>query len=204
MSTIDLTSDLLLSAYTQGYFPMADHRHGEIAWYRPQVRAILRFEDLRISRSLSKVVRSGEYTISLNQAFSEVIHACATLREETWISPEIEHVYSELYSLGFAHSLEAWYDGVLVGGLYGVAINGVFFGESMFHRRRDASKVCLVHLVDHLIQREFLLLDCQYINPHMESLGATEIIASDYDLLLHQALRQPSTFLDTTPFLSLY
>ncbi len=198
-----LTSELLLSAYCEGYFPMAEHRQGEIAWFKPEKRAILRFEDLRVSRSLAKVVRSGEYTLRFDSAFPEVIHSCALLRDETWISPEIEEAYINLHRLGLAHSVEAWHQGELAGGLYGVSINGAFFGESMFHRRRDASKVALVYLVEHLIQRGFVLLDCQYINPHMESLGATEILSSEYDRLLDEALATSTTFLDSTPFLQI-
>ncbi|MGE3801358.1 MAG: leucyl/phenylalanyl-tRNA--protein transferase [Candidatus Kapaibacterium sp.] len=202
MDDSTLSPELLLSAYCQGYFPMAEHRTGEIGWFKPKMRAILRFEDIRISRSLAKVVRSAQYTITVNQAFSEVINHCAVLRDETWISPEIESAYTELFRSGLAHSIEAWHDQKLVGGLYGVSINGAFFGESMFHLRSDASKVSLVYLVRHLQARQFQLLDCQYINPHMESLGATEITSDQYDSLLRIALETQTTFNDTTPFLS--
>ena len=194
-----LTSEQLIAAYCQGFFPMAEHRKGEIGWFKPEERAILRFENLRISRSLSKVVRSEKYTITINHAFPRVIAACARLRDETWISHEIERAYTELHILGFAHSIEAWYEGELAGGLYGVAINGAFFGESMFHLQTDASKVSLVYLVRHLEERGCSLLDCQYINPHMESLGASVIGADEYDALLKDALNLPVSFLDSTP-----
>ena len=202
MANSTLTPELRLSAYCQGYFPMAEHRAGEVGWFKPEMRAILPFDALRVSRSLTKVVRSGQYTITVDQAFSEVIHSCAVLRDETWISPELESAYTELFRCGLAHSIEAWHDQKLVGGLYGVSINGAFFGESMFHLRPNASKVCLVYLVHHLQSRQFQLLDCQYINSHMESLGASEISSGTYDSLLQIALNTQTTFNDTTPFLS--
>ena len=196
-----LPSELLLSAYCQGYFPMADHRHGAIGWYEPTERAILNFDDLNVSRSLAKVVRSNRFIITMNRAFSRVIHQCATIRDETWISPEIEEGYGELHRIGFAHSVEAWQGDELAGGLYGVSINGAFFGESMFHSCRDASKVALVYLVEHLKARRFLLLDCQYINPHMESLGATVISREAYQERLSDALAASTSFLDSSPML---
>ena len=194
-----LTSDFLLSAYCHGYFPMAESRQGPIGWYEPFERAILEFDNLKISRSLAKVVGSDKFALTIDRAFSRVVHHCATTRDETWISPEIEAAYAELHHIGFAHSLEVWQDQELVGGLYGVSINGAFFGESMFHCRRDASKAALVYLVEHLKSRGFLLLDCQYINPHMESLGASVILREAYQERLAQALAASVSFLDSSP-----
>ena len=180
---------------------MADNRNGPIGWYEPTERAILEFDNLKVSRSLAKVVRSNQYSITINSAFSRVIHQCAIARDETWISPEIEEGYTELHRIGFAHSIEVWQDLELAGGLYGVSINGAFFGESMFHNCRDASKVALVYLVEHLKSRGFLLLDCQYINPHMESLGATQISRETYQERLSEALSTSTSFLDSSPML---
>lgn len=194
-----LTSDILLSAYCQGIFPMAETRDGEIGWYEPKRRGILELNRLRISRSLAKVVRSGTFMMTLNADFPAVISYCAELREETWISREIERAYTELHYLGYAHSVEAWQEDELVGGLYGVSIGGAFFGESMFHLRRDASKAALVYLVEHMRTRGMSLLDTQFITPHLASLGATEISRDRYLALLGPALRSQSTFSDETP-----
>lgn len=189
-----LTPEILIAAYCQGIFPMASDRAGEIDWFEPQKRGVLDFDNLRISRSLAKVVESGQYTITIDRDFPAVINFCATLRDETWISHEIERAYNRLHLLGLAHSVEAWEGDYLAGGLYGVALGGAFFGESMFHRRRDASKAALVYLVRHLKSCGFLLLDTQYLTPHLESLGAVEIPREDYLRRLHQALALPDLF----------
>lgn len=173
---------------------MASDRAGEIAWFEPQRRGVLDFDNLRVSRSLAKVVESGQYTITIDRDFPSVINFCATLRDETWISHEIERAYTQLHLLGLAHSVEAWEGDELAGGLYGVALGGAFFGESMFHRRRDASKAALVYLVRHLKARGFLLLDTQYLTPHLESLGAVEISRDAYLRRLDQALALPDLF----------
>lgn len=189
-----LTPELLLAAYSQGVFPMADARDGEIGWFMPESRGVLELDRLKISRSLAKVVDSGIYTITVNTAFASVINLCAALREETWISHEIEKAYIELHHLGYAHSVEVWQDELLVGGLYGVSIGGAFFGESMFHKRRDASKVALVYLVRRLQERGFVLLDTQYITSHLASLGAIEIPREEYMLRLELALNVHTSF----------
>lgn len=180
---------------------MASDRAGEIGWFSPEERGILLLENLRVSRSLAKVIRDGLYTVTIDHAFADVIGMCAGTRDETWISAEIEESYVSLHELGFAHSIEAWYEDRLVGGLYGVAINGAFFGESMFHTMTDASKVSLVHLVEHLRHRGMTLIDTQYITPHLESLGATSISRDAYHLLLHDALLLPATFFADSPAL---
>jgi leucyl/phenylalanyl-tRNA--protein transferase len=193
MSEFELTPDMLLQAYRTGMFPMADARDGEIFWCQPESRGILDFDDLKVSRSLRKVLRGGRFSVTSDHAFGDVVRACAD-REETWISHAIERAYVVLHTAGRAHSIEVWEGEALVGGLYGVAIGGVFCGESMFHRATDASKVALVHLVRHLVSRGFVLLDCQYVNPHLLTLGAKEIPGSEYLLRLQKAVELPVTF----------
>lgn len=193
---MDLTPDLLLSAYAQGVFPMA-HEDGRIYWYSPDPRAILPFDRLHISRSLMRLIRSGTYELRFNTAFPEVIVACAAPgpgREETWISDGIIEAYIWLHQLGFAHSVEAWQDGELAGGLYGVALRGFFAGESMFSRRPNASKVALHALVNRLRERGFRLLDVQFVTPHLERLGAIEVPKQRYLALLRRALSVEARF----------
>ncbi len=195
-----LTPDLLLHAYRQGIFPMAASRRGPIAWYSPDPRAILPLEGFKASKSLRKRIRRGDYLITRDQAFSQVIGACAQPRPghpETWINDEILRAYNHMHTLGYAHSVEAWIEEPdvdtgrrLAGGLYGVALGGVFFGESMFSTATDASKVCLAHLVDHLNERGFTLLDTQIISPHMRQFGVIEVPRDHFLKLLAQALRQ--------------
>ncbi|MCZ6775886.1 MAG: leucyl/phenylalanyl-tRNA--protein transferase [Ignavibacteria bacterium] len=192
---IQLDADFVLMAYCNGYFPMAELLTGVISWYSPDPRAILPLDGFRISRSLRQRIRSQIYELRVNTEFERVIRSCAE-REQTWISEEMVRVYIELHERGFAHSVESWHDGILVGGLYGVAVGGAFFGESMFSRQRDASKVALVHLVDRLGQRKFQLLDSQFMNEHIAQFGATEISRSTYLTLLTEALRLDSSFLD--------
>lgn len=175
---------------------MADSNTGPISWFSPDPRAILRLEQFKASRSLRQKIRSGYFQIKLNTAFTEVIRACAE-RPETWISGEIVDAYTRLHFEGHAHSVESWHDGRLAGGLYGVAINGAFFGESMFARETDASKIALVFLVERLRARKFLLLDTQFINPHMKRMGACEIPREEYLALLENALSSPAKFLDS-------
>lgn len=191
-----LTPDLLLSAYSQGIFPMADD-DGTIYWYDPDPRAILPLNSFHIPRSLSRLVRRDMYDVRMDTAFGEVVSACAAPypgRKETWINGEIASAYERLFDLGFAHSVEVWHDGFLVGGLYGVAINGLFAGESMFSRVRDTSKVALVHLVAHLRQQGFLLLDIQFLTEHLERFGAVEIARREYKNVLAVALNVPARF----------
>ena len=191
----ELGPEFLLTAYAHGYFPMADSGTGEINWYSPDPRTIIELDGLRISRSLRQVMKQGTFEVRINTEFSSVIRLCAQ-RQETWISKRIIEAYKRLHSLGFAHSIEAWCSRELAGGLYGVALNGAFFGESMFHTQRDASKVALVGLVDHLRSHGFVLLDTQFMTPHLRSLGATEIPREEYLNRLQSALEKRCFFLD--------
>ena len=193
---MDLTPQLLLNAYSQGYFPMGNH-DGSIDWYDPDPRAIMPLESFHIPRSLARRIRRGGYEMRIDSAFREVMLACAAPapdREETWITEDIVDVYCELHEHGFAHSVETWIDGKLVGGLYGVGIGGLFAGESMFSRATDSSKLALVHLVDRLKAGGFTLLDTQFITPHLRRFGTIEIRSHDYKQLLAHAIRRPARF----------
>lgn len=187
-----LDPDLLLRAYAIGVFPMADDRDAdEIYWVEPKRRAVLPLHGFHLSRSLRKTLRSGRYETSWNRAFPDVLRACAAPakdRPETWINHQIEAAVLRLFAIGHAHSIETWRDGELVGGLYGISLGRAFFGESMFSRATDASKVALAHLVARLRMGGFTLLDCQFQTPHLESLGAIEIDRADYSVLLAAAL----------------
>jgi leucyl/phenylalanyl-tRNA--protein transferase len=186
MATID--PDLLLRAYAIGVFPMSDSRDAdEVFWVEPRRRAILPLERFRLSRSLRKTIRSGEYRVTCDTAFPEIVRRCAE-REETWINGEIEESYRLLHERGHAHSIECWHEGELAGGLYGVNLGAAFFGESMFSARRDASKVALAWLVARLKVGGYTLLDCQFMTEHLKSLGAVEVTQQDYLALLESAL----------------
>ncbi|MBP6469922.1 MAG: leucyl/phenylalanyl-tRNA--protein transferase [Chloroflexi bacterium] len=191
-----LPPELLLSAYSQGWFPMA-HEDGELYWHEPDPRTILPLDAFHISRSLVRMLKKGAFEIRRDTAFTAVIRACAAPapgREETWINDDILEGYENLHRLGYAHSIESWRDGQLVGGLYGVALRGLFAGESMFSHETDASKVALVHLVQHLRARGFQLLDVQYMTPHLRRFGAVEISAAAYQRLLAKALAVDANF----------
>lgn len=187
---------IMLDAYTQGLFPMADPEHpGDLGWYRPDPRAILELDQMRLSKSLIRTVRSDRFEIRTNTCFEAVMRACAEPapgREDTWINDTILATYAELHRLGFAHSIEAFRNQQLVGGLYGVQIQAAFMGESMFSRPdcggTDASKVCLVWLVAHLRTMGHTLLDVQWTTPHLERLGVTEISDDAYQARLATAL----------------
>ena len=181
-----LTPELLEWCYRRGAFPMADP-FGRVGFYRSDPRAILELEDLRVTKSLARVIRKGVYEVRVDEDFGAVIRACAD-RRETWINAEIIGAFTELHRRGKAHSVEAYRDGKLAGGLYGVSLGGAFMGESMFTRARDASKVCFVHLVERLKERGYVLLDCQIQNEHLRSLGVTEIPEREYLRRLRQAL----------------
>ena len=184
----DLTPELLLRAYQVGLFPMADAgKGGAIYWYAPDPRTVLPLDGFHVSKNLAKLVRRGRFEVTSDQAFESVIRACAD-REETWISEEIIAAYTALHRLGYAHSVECWQGGALAGGLYGVALGGAFFGESMFHRARDASKVALVHLVRQLRRGGFRLLDTQFTTEHLKRFGAIEIPRRVYERRLADAL----------------
>ena len=189
----ELTTKLLVEAYSNGYFPMPDSREGPIWWYSPDPRAVIPLDGFKISRSLRQRVRKGTYEIRTDTAFEAVIRACAD-REETWISDEIIRGYVGLHRDGFAHSVESWHQGILAGGLYGVSIRGAFFGESMFSHETDASKVALVALVEHLRARGFLLLDSQFINDHIRQFGTIEIPRVEYLRRLRGALKAETNF----------
>ena len=192
MAAID--PDLLLRAYAIGVFPMSDGRDApEVYWVEPRRRAILPLERFHLSRSLRKTLRSDRFTVTRDTAFTRVIRACAE-REETWINPDIEASYSTLHALGQAHSVEAWLDGELVGGLYGVRLGPAFFGESMFSRATDASKVALAWLVARLIVGGFRLLDCQFMTDHLKSLGAIEVSQQRYLEMLTAELEAAGSF----------
>ena len=183
---------VVINAYAQGIFPMADD-DGTIYWYAPDPRAILEHENLHVSRSLRTTIRKGIYEIRMDTAFEQVMRNCAE-REETWINEAFIATYTYLHYAGFAHSVEAWQAGRLVGGLYGVSLGGAFMGESMFSRATDASKVCLVALVEHLKQRGYILHDTQFLTPHLATLGVTEIPRRLYEQRLREALQLHCTW----------
>ncbi len=182
------TPELLLRAYEIGVFPMAEPDHGTIYWYRPERRGVLPLDAFHVPKNLRKTVQRGVFHVTTDHAFEVVMRACAD-RDSTWISEQIIETYTTLHRWGYAHSVECWQDEQLVGGLYGVALNGAFFGESMFHRVTDASKVALVHLVHRLRTGGFLLLDTQYTTPHLEQFGVVEIPRQEYERRLAQALQ---------------
>lgn len=194
-----IPSDLLLGAYTSGWFPMADDE-GRISWYSPDPRGIIPLDAFHVPARLARIVRRGTFRIALDIAFEEVIRACAEAGREpgdtgTWISEDIIESYCGLHDLGYAHSVEAWQGDRLVGGLYGVALGGAFFGESMFHRVTDASKVALVALVERLTSRGFTLLDTQWSTDHLQQFGVIEISRADYLRRLEASLRLDATFM---------
>jgi leucyl/phenylalanyl-tRNA--protein transferase len=179
---------LLLQGYAVGIFPMADSREAsELFWVEPRSRAIIQLDKFHLSRSLRRTLRDGYFSVTMDRDFPAVISACAD-REETWINADIERAMLALHSTGHAHSIEAWVDGELAGGLYGVKLGRAFFGESMFSRRTDASKVALAWLVARLKSGGYTLLDCQFMTPHLASLGAINISRRAYVSLLSGAL----------------
>lgn len=193
---MQLTTELLIQAYCQGVFPMGNDQ-GEIWWYDPDPRAILPLATFHVPRSLSQRIRRGGFVVKLDTAFRAVISACAapgSKRERTWITPPIIDAYCTLHELGVAHSVETWSNGQLVGGLYGVALGGLFAGESMFSRATDASKIALVYLVEHLRAQGFVLHDTQFITPHLQRFGAVEIPRARYQRALRQALQVEAKF----------
>lgn len=188
----------LLYAYSQGIFPM--DVEGELYWFDPDPRAILPLEAFHAPRRLARTVGQGLFEIRVDSAFSDVMRGCAAPapgREDTWIGEAFVEAYTRLHELGYAHSVEAWQEGRLVGGLYGVAINSFFAGESMFSRVADASKVALVHLVERLQARGFMLLDVQFMTEHLRRFGAIEIARQEYRKRLAHALAKPNSFRDS-------
>jgi leucyl/phenylalanyl-tRNA--protein transferase len=195
---VSISSDLLVSAYSSGWFPMAVDR-GQIRWFSPDPRGIIPLETFHVPRRLARVWKKGTFAIEVDRDFEAVIRGCAEAERDdgdpgTWISEEIIQSYLELHSLGHAHSVEAWRGGRLAGGLYGVALRGAFFGESMFHYETDASKVALVALVERLRTRGYRLLDTQWATEHLEQFGAIEIPRRDYLKALNAALSVECVF----------
>ena len=193
-----IPTELLLAAYASGWFPMADEE-GVISWYSPDPRGIMPIETFHVPSRLQRVVRKGALQVAIDTAFEEVMRACAEAEREpgdtgTWISEEIIESYCALHAQGCAHSVEVRQNGVLVGGLYGVALGGAFFGESMFHRATDASKVALVALVERLRSHGFLLLDTQWVTAHLQQFGAIEIPRPQYLRRLEQSLKLDVSF----------
>ncbi|MBK3733411.1 leucyl/phenylalanyl-tRNA--protein transferase [Azospirillum brasilense] len=195
---IELSASLLLRAYAAGIFPMAENADSEeLYWFDPERRGVLPLEGFHVPRKLRKTVRRGPFDLRFDTAFRAVIEACAEPtadRPKTWINGDILRLYTELHERGCAHSVECWSGGQLVGGLYGVALGGAFFGESMFSRVTDASKVALVHLVARLRAAGYTLLDAQFVTEHLSQFGAVEIPRSEYRRRLAAALAVPTDF----------
>ncbi len=200
---LEITPEVLLKAYACGIFPMAESAEDPgLYWIEPERRGVLPLEEFHIPRRLARVVRRDQFRITIDTAFDEVIDGCAAPapgRQRTWINGRIRQLYSNLFLLGHAHSVEAWLDDALVGGLYGVHLNGAFFGESMFSRVRDASKVSLVHLAGRLRLGGFHLLDAQFITDHLAQFGAVEISRRQYQALLDEALAVKGDFMVGRP-----
>lgn len=184
--------ELLLRAYATGIFPMAEEADDpEVFWVRPERRGVIPLDGFHIPKSLRKTIRQGIFDIRLDSDFNGVIEGCASgtgERARTWINGPIREAYRKLFEIGHCHTVEAWHEGQLVGGLYGVTLGRAFFGESMFTRKRDASKVCLAYLVQHLVNQGFVLLDTQFTTPHLERFGAVEVPRKKYEKLLENAL----------------
>ncbi len=189
-----ITAETLLQAYASGVFPMAESREDdELFWVDPHFRGIFELDNFHISRSLARRIRQEPFQIRTDTAFMPVVHGCAD-RTETWINAKLLELYEQLHLMGFAHSLEVWEGNELVGGVYGLAIGGAFFGESMFSRRMNASKIALAYLVHRLQSGGFTLFDTQFITPHLASLGAIEIPRDDYRARLEVALTLDADF----------
>lgn len=193
-----LTPQLLLGAYASGIFPMAESRNDpDLYWIDPDMRGIIPLDAFHIPRRLRKTLRAAPYEVRCNADFLGTIRGCAEpqgARPETWINDEIERLYEALFDMGFAHSVECWENDVLVGGLYGVTLGGAFFGESMFTRARDASKIALCHLAARLRKSGFTLLDSQFVTDHLRQFGTIEIDRADYKSRLAEALKVNADF----------
>lgn len=201
---VALTPDMLLAAYRNGYFPMALERDDpELYWFNPELRGVLPLDTFNVPRGLARAMKKHDYTLTTDQAFEAVIRACGARtpnRDETWINETIVELYTALHRMGHAHSVEVWQDKTLIGGLYGVSIGAAFFGESMFSRAPDASKMALVALVDILRDAGYVLLDTQYVNDHLKQFGVVETPRADYRMKLEKALSaspNPSTRFST-------
>ena len=194
----EITPEVLLRAYACGIFPMSESADDPtLFWVEPEQRGVIPLDGFRVASRLARTVRSDAFTVTVNTAFPRVIDGCAEPvpgRDDTWINKRIRDLYTALHRMGHAHSVEVWQDGDLVGGLYGVSLGRAFFGESMFHRARDASKVGLVHLVARLIAGGFVLLDTQYVTEHLRSFGAYEVSRRRYRTLLDAAIAGDAEF----------
>lgn len=188
-----ITPEILLRAYAAGMFPMAESAEDpEVFWVQPRIRGVIPLDRFHVSKSLAKKIRRKPFEITLNKAFDTVMERCAEATDDrptTWINPLILSLYKDLHRMGYTHSVEAWDGEELVGGLYGVSLGSAFFGESMFSRRADASKICLVHLVGRLRERKFTLLDTQFTTDHLKTFGAIDIPRKDYEKLLEEAMK---------------
>lgn len=197
-SPFEIDPDLLLRAYASGVFPMAEHVDDpEVFWVRPEKRGIIPLDTFHVPRSLRKLIRQAPFEIRFDHDFAAVIDGCAEEtpdRRETWINEPIREAYSTLFEMGHCHTVEAWREGALVGGLYGVSLGRAFFGESMFSREANASKICLVHLVERLKDRSFVLLDTQFTTPHLKRFGAVDVPRKRYETMLAIALDGTATF----------
>lgn len=195
---LEITPQVLLKAYACGIFPMAESADDpELFWIEPDLRGVIPLDDFHLSRRLRRTVRNDDFEIRIDTDFEGVINGCATPapgRRKTWINQPIRRLYGELFDLGHCHTVEAWRDGKLVGGLYGIHLRGAFFGESMFSRERDASKVALTHLVARLITGGFTLLDTQFVTDHLRRFGAQEFGKHDYAAMLERALTVEGDF----------
>jgi leucyl/phenylalanyl-tRNA--protein transferase len=195
---LEITPELLLQAYRIGVFPMGERRDDpKLYWLDPRLRAVLPLDGFHLPKRLARTVQRGPFEVTADTAFTDTMRACAEPRPghpESWINDPILALYGELFARGHAHSIECRRDGELVGGLYGVSVGAAFFGESMFSRERDASKVALVHLVARLIKGSFRLLDCQFMTEHLRSFGAIEIQRDDFRALLADAVERTASF----------
>ena len=195
---IDLTPELIVRAYQAGIFPMAEDADSpDLFWVSPQKRGIIPLDAFHISRTLRKTLRTHPYTVKVDTDFGGVIEGCATAgvdRDTTWINPEIRRLYGALFDRGMVHTVEVWDGADLVGGLYGVSLGGAFFGESMFHRKTDCSKIAMAHLLHRLVAGDYRLLDTQFVTDHLKTFGGIEIPREDYEARLADALRHQSDF----------
>ncbi len=194
----DITPEVLLRAYEAGIFPMSEsYDDPDIFWVDPRIRGILPVKNFHVPRRLKRTVRSERFKITINKEFTSIMEGCAASvgkRPKTWINGQIIELYTALHDMGYAHSIECWRNGRLAGGLYGIALGGVFFGESMFSRERDSSKVALVHLLARMRAGNFMFVDTQFTSKHLSRFGAIAISRSDYQSLLKQALGIKSNF----------
>lgn len=199
MEPLDLTPDMLLRAYAIGVFPMAEDRDDpDLFWIDPRMRGVLPFDHFHVPKRLARTVRSRRFRVTFDQCFEGIMDGCAEpteRRPRTWINDKILTLYTSLYRMGHGHSVEVWEGDKLVGGLYGVTLGGTFFGESMFSRGRDASKIALVHLVARLVRADFQLLDTQFVTKHLERFGAIEIPRQEYRGLLADAINREANFM---------